>query len=225
MSSPDEQLWEVDAPMELVPDDEAEVLAPPVDVPPAPKPTPLGKKSTEPDDAPPSLSNLVASLLFVGGEPLTATAATATIRGLTATGFEEQIELLNRTYRAQNRPYTIVPRGEGYVLQVKVQFHSLRERLYGGPREVRLSQPALDVLSVIAYKQPVSKGELDAARGQESSGLIRQLLRLGLISATRVATAGRSTVGYCTTPRFLELFQLGSLDDLPRLDDGTGVEA
>jgi segregation and condensation protein B len=92
------------------------------------------------------------------------------------------------------------------------------DRLYGSMREARLSQAALDVLALVAYRQPVTKQEVESLRGAESGGVLRQLVRLGLVAVQR-GEAGQREVSYGTTPRFLTLFQLRSLDDLPRTQD------
>ncbi len=78
------------------------------------------------------------------------------------------------------------------------------------PRPPRLSRAALEVLAVVAYHQPVSKAEIDAARGKDSAAVLEGLLERGLIEAV-----GKHPRRYRTTPRFLELFGLESLDDLP----------
>ena len=133
--------------------------------------------------------------------------------------FHAAVDALNRRYKAQRRPYSLQPKDGGYTLVLRPQFRSLREKLFGGPREARLSQPALDVLSLVAYRQPVEKTEIDALRGVDSGGVLRLLVRLGLAAVLRRGEAGHSEVAYGTTPRFLTLFHLGSLDDLPRLGD------
>jgi segregation and condensation protein B len=99
----------------------------------------------------------------------------------------------------------------------------LRERLFGGPREARLNQAAIDVLSAIAYRQPIGRAEIDSLRGADSSGTLRQLVRLGLIAVHQRAEAGAREVRYGTTPRFLQVFGLAALDELPRLGDTTPV--
>ena len=109
------------------------------------------------------------------------------------------------------------------MLHVRPAYRNLRERLFGGPREARLSQPALDVLSVVAYRQPVGKGEVDAIRGTDSGATLRQLVRLGLVVVQHRAEATVREVRYGTTPRFLQVFGLGSLDELPRLGSAEGV--
>jgi len=169
--------------------------------------------------APPPPERILEAMLFIGGPPLTPVAVASAVRGLTAEQMRDSIDQLNKTYRTQQRPYSIVPQGGGYVLAVKPQFRAVKERLFGGPREARLSQPALDALSLVAYRQPIAKGEIEAMRGADSTGVLRQLVRLGLVAVARRADAEGRTVAYGTTPRFLELFHLTSLDDLPRLGD------
>jgi segregation and condensation protein B len=162
-------------------------------------------------------------MLFVGGHPLTAGTACAAVRGLTPERFLIAIDALARRYRHQRRPYAIHARDGGFVLAVTPSHRGLRDRLFGGPREARLSQPALDVLSVVAYRQPVGKAEVDAMRGTDSGAILRQLVRLGLVAVQHRAEAGSRAVRYGTTPRFLQLFNLASLDELPRLGDTAQV--
>jgi segregation and condensation protein B len=170
-------------------------------------------------DPPPPVDEIVEAMLFVGGPPLTAEHARAAVRGLTADRLLESVDALNRKYRAQGRPYAVRPSGDGFTLAVKPAFRAVREKLFGGPREARLSQPALDVLALVAYRQPVAKGEIDSVRGADSGSVLRQLVRFGLIAVVRRGDAGRRDVAYGTTPRFLDLFGLASPDDLPRLGD------
>lgn len=175
------------------------------------------------DTPPPSPERIVESLLFVGGPPLTVESAAAAVRGLTAEQFRTAIDTLNRTYRTQNRPYSIQPKEDGYVLGVKPGYATVKERLFGGPREARLSQTSLDVLSLVAYRQPIPKADVDTFRGADSAAVLRQLVRLGLVAVARRGDAGERQVCYGTTPRFLELFGLTSIDDLPRLGDTSPV--
>ena len=175
------------------------------------------------EDPPPAPEKIIEAMLFVGGPPLTSDRACEALRGLSDEQFRDAIQSLVKKYKAQNRPYSIHPQAGGFVLAVKPEFRSIRERLYGGPREARLSQPALDILSLVAYRQPVSKAEIDSLRGVDSSGILRQLVRLGLVAIARRRENGERLVTYGTTLRFLELFQLASLDDLPRLGDAQAV--
>jgi segregation and condensation protein B len=163
------------------------------------------------DEAPPPLHRLVEAMLFIGGAPLTAVRAAEALRGLPEGQFLEIVDELNRRYRQQNRPYRIRRSEDGFELALQPPFRIVQERLSGSPREARLSQAALDVLALVAYRQPTTRQELESQRGGDCGALLRQLVRLGL-----VAVEGSS---YGTTARFLSLFGLRSLDDLPRTQD------
>lgn len=169
--------------------------------------------------SPPAPIRILEALLFVGGLPLTSARACQVIRGMTAEQFTQAIDELNRAYRRQNRPYGVQPREQGYALAIKPKFRDVMERVFGGVREARLSTQAIDVLALVAYRQPASKVEIDSLRGAESGTLLRQLVRRGLIQVVYRADAERKEVSYGTTARFLEVFGLHSLDDLPKTQE------
>jgi segregation and condensation protein B len=171
--------------------------------------------SPEPE-APPPLERIVEAFLFVGGSPLTAEQACNSIRGLTPDAFAQAVETLNRDYRAQGRPYRILPRDQGYELSLVPRFRPVVDRLYGFNREARLSAAALDVLALVAYRQPVTRQEVESLRGADSASVLRQLVRLALVAVQR---SEGGEVSYNTTAKFLQLFDLSSLDDLPRTQD------
>jgi segregation and condensation protein B len=164
-------------------------------------------------------TRILEALLFVGGLPLTALRAGEIIRGLTPEQFTQGLESLNLEYRRQGRPYAIVPQGEGFVVTLRARYRGVLEKLYGTAREARLSTAAVDVLALVAYRQPATKAEIDSLRGAESGALLRQLVRRGLVAVVQRADAQQREVAYGTTPRFLELFGLSDLDDLPRTQD------
>jgi len=171
------------------------------------------------EETPPAPLRIIEALLFVGGTPLSAARATEIVRGLTVEQFHESIQDLNAAYRSQGRPCVIQPQGPGYVLTLRPRYRAVVDKLYGGVREARLSSSAIDVLALVAYRQPATKQEIDNLRGAESGALLRQLVRRGLIGVVQRGDASQREVHYGTTPRFLELFTLKSLDDLPRTQD------
>jgi segregation and condensation protein B len=175
-------------------------------------PTPEGPAS------PPPLERIIEALLFVGGPPLTAIRASEAVRGLTPEQLRQTIDTLNQAYRQQCRPYRVVPREQGFELALLPRYRGVFDRLYGSAREARLSPAALDVLALVTYRQPVTRLEVESLRGIDSGGPLRQLVRLGLIAVQR-GEAGQREVVYSTTPRFLKLFGLSSLEDLPRTLD------
>jgi len=170
-------------------------------------------------ESPPPPVRIVEALLFVGGPPLSPERAREIVRGLTADQLRGAVDELNRDYRRQNRPYVIHASDAGYVLALKPQFRGVKERLAGSPREARLSLMALDVLSLVAYRQPLTKADIDSLRGSDSRSPLQQLVRLGLVAVQPRPEQGPKETAYLTTPRFLELFGLRSLDDLPQTGD------
>jgi len=215
MPDPNE-LWEIDAEEVLAdpPAPEPEVVPPS----PVPPPTPVSPVVEVKPELPPSPQQIVEAMLFIGGTPLKAERVCEVIRGLDADQFRIIVDELNVRYRHQNRPYSITMLDQGYILAIRPKFRSVKEKLHGSPREARLSQPALDVLSLVAYRQPATKAEVDTLRGGESGTILRQLVRLGLIAVVQRGEA-KSGVCYGTTARFLEMFNLRSLDDLPQTGD------
>lgn len=171
------------------------------------------------DDLPPPVLRILEAILFVGGAPLTYERAKGLVRGLTAEQFDESLEQLQRAYRRQNRPYHIENKGQGFLMTLKPRFQAVQSRLLGGLREARLSSAAVDTLALVAYRQPTTKGEVDALRGAESGAVLRQLIRRGLVQVLQRGDGGERETTYGTTPRFLELFGLQSLEDLPRTQD------
>lgn len=164
---------------------------------------------------------IVEAMLFVGhpdNEPLTAAQIASLMRGVRPEEVEEIVGELNENYRAEGCPYHIVLEGAGYRMTLRDEFRSLRDKFYGRVKEARLSQAAVDVLALVAYNQPLAREDLDKMRDKENGAILSQLVRRRLLRLDR--REGESQVKvYRTTDRFLELFGLESLDDLPRTQD------
>ncbi len=159
---------------------------------------------------------VIEAALFVGGQPLTAKKL-GTLIGADAdkTLVEEEIERLNELYTREERPYEIRLEEGGYRLQLREEFDPVRDRVFGlGPKEVRLSQEQLEVLAIVAYEQPVSRQEIEAHGRSNAGGMLRQLLRRQLIQIER-GNNPRRDITYRTTPRFLEVFNITDIHDLP----------
>ncbi len=170
------------------------------------------------DTCPTTPKTILEAMLFVGhprNEPLTNRMAASLIRGVSPTEVDELVKELNADYEAAAAPYHIVSEAAGYRMALSPHFEALRERFYGRVRQARLSQSAIDILAVVAYNQPISKERINELRQHPSGPILTQLVRRQLLEIERVDTKPRQTL-YRTTPRFLELFGLESLDDLPR---------
>ncbi len=159
---------------------------------------------------------IIESALFVGGKPLTTKNLRTLFRGdVTTDDLVELIDQLNQLYASENRPYEVQLLEGGYVLQLREEHQALRRKVFGlGPKEVKLTQDALEVLSLVAYHQPITKNEVEDLGKDKPNGTLRHLLRRELIQIER--SEENSEVRYRTTDRFLQLLAIRDLDDLPR---------
>lgn len=182
----------------------------------------IGPAEAATDDAcPVSPLTILEAMLFVGNrsnEPLTARQAADLMRGVGVEEVETLVEALNERYQAGGCPYEIVSEGAGYRMALRKRYHGLRDRFYGRVREARLSQAAIDILAIVAYQQPIAAEQVGALRGHECSRVLTQLVRRGLLRIERAESKPR-TPHYYTTQRFLEVFRLNSLEDLPQSED------
>jgi len=179
---------------------------------------------TEPvadDVCPISPRTIFEAMLFVGNRenrPLSVARAAELMRDVQADEIPPLIDELNRRYAADNCPYEIAGEGDGCRLTLRREHHPLRNRFYGRIREARLSQAAIDVLALVAYQQPIAGEKIGRLRGRPSRHVLAHLVRRGLLRIERPDAKPR-TPHYLTTDRFLKLFALQSLDDLPRSED------
>ena len=129
------------------------------------------------------------------------------------------IEQINDDLTRCARPYSIVKVAGGYHFVTRSQFGVYVQKLLKAKSRKRLSQAALETLSIVAYKQPVSKPDIEAIRGVNSGEIMNSLLDRGLVTIIgRAETAGRPLL-YGTTAEFLRIFGLAALEDLPRMKE------
>jgi segregation and condensation protein B len=137
------------------------------------------------------------------------------MRGVRPAEVDDLVRELNQQYGESGCPYEIVSHGPGFVLSLRDEFSGLRDKFQGRLRQARLSPAALEVLALVAYNQPLTSEDVTRLRGRSSGPILSQLVRRQLLRIERPPTTPRGT-RYFTTPRFLKLFGLESLDDLPR---------
>jgi segregation and condensation protein B len=161
---------------------------------------------------------LIETVLFLESEPLDELALSR-ITGLSRDVIEAAIELLLEESRVGSRGIEPVKSGGGWILAPKAElWESMKER-YGKKNESRLSRAALETLSIVAYSQPITRAEVEAIRGVSADGMIRFLLERELVKEVGKKEAPGRPVQYGTTKEFLKYFRLGSIADLPRLDE------
>ena len=180
---------------------------------------PTTSDSTEGDQACPlSPRSILEAILFVGhptNKPLTSRMIAALMRGVRPEEIDELVAELNETYESDGSPYKVVSVGAGYCLQLKDEFGSLRSKFYRRVRETKLSQAAIDVLAIVAYNQPMSRDRIDQLRGKPSGAVLSQLVRRQLLQVEMSQTKPRKPK-YSTTSRFLSVFRMEDLQELPR---------
>lgn len=175
-----------------------------------------GQPPQLPPPAPqPSLLTLVESLLFVAGEPLT---VGQLARALETPADAVELALEQLAALCTRRGVRVQRHGEQVQLVSAPEAARAIGRLLGVQAAGRLSTAALEVLAIIAYRQPLTRAQVDAIRGVDSSGAIRALLTRELVQeAGRLESVGRPFL-YATTPAFLQQFGLGSLTELPPME-------
>lgn len=166
-----------------------------------------------------NLSALLEAVLFSQGQPV----KTAFLSQLTAQSEEETLhalKVLQERYEQTEYGIQLMQAGDSWVLTTKPMYAAYIGQALELSRQTPLSRPAMEVLAVIAYKQPVSRAYVDSIRGVDSAHLIHTLLEKELIEeAGRLDVPGKPII-YRTTDVFLRSFQLRSLEELPSLPDG-----
>jgi segregation and condensation protein B len=164
--------------------------------------------------------SIAEAMLFVG-RPDNGTWSSrelaAAMRGVSPGEIDDVISVLNAQYDTDGAPYFIEQSGGGYRLILRPQFERMRDKFYGRVKEARLSPAAIEVLSVVAYHQPSTVEQLNELRGSPCGSALSTLVRRKLVHVERPADGGEPL--YSTTDRFLKLFGLQSLAELPRSEE------
>ena len=180
------------------------------------------------------LYRIVEALLFATDRPLTPKAVahalreaakfsptpeTAAYEKTRLEDIEAAIEELGRKLEESGSSLMVQGIAGGYQLKTRPEFAIWTNKLFDQPKAPRLSQPALETLAVIAYRQPMGRAEIESVRGVAVDGVVATLLERKVIRvAGRSEQPGRPLL-YETTPLFLELFGLKNLDELPNADE------
>lgn len=161
------------------------------------------------------LARLEAAL-FVSREPQSLRKLAQLANLADGTEARTLVRQLNRYYDASACAFRVEEVAGGYRLLTRPQFGAWLRRLHRTPVETRLSAPALETLAVVAYRQPVVRAGIEAIRGVQCGEILRQLMDRDLLRIVgRSSELGRPLL-YGTTKRFLEVFGLKGLDELPR---------
>jgi segregation and condensation protein B len=179
-----------------------------------------------------SLIRVIEALLFSAQKPLAIREITAAIRGAEDDEFgsneftrvkEAEVaaarEQLKIAYIEQGRAFQLTEKAEGWQLATDPSFAKWVRQLFPAPKPARLSAPALETLAIIAYRQPITRADVEAVRGVNIDGVLQTLMERGLVKiAGRAEIPGRPLL-YETTQFFLDHFGLRNLDELPNVEE------
>jgi len=169
-------------------------------------------------------NKVLEAILFVGqpdNQPLESRAIAAIIRSISPDEVESLVAELNADYAANGCPYTIASEGAGFRLVLRSEFSAVRDRYQRRMRAARLSPAAIEVLAMVAYRGPLTADEISRLRGTPSGHILRQLVQRQLLRIERPDEKPKKAV-YHTTERFLAVFGLESLGDLPKSEELAG---
>jgi len=167
--------------------------------------------------------SIIESLIFASEDSITSSDIIKAIKeidgedtSITASDIENSVKELNVKYEEVNSSFSIINIAEGYLFATKTEYAKYVGFLSTEKTKRRLSQAAVETLSIIAYKQPITKPEIETIRGVNSDYMINTLLEKSLVTIKgRADTMGRPLI-YGTTPEFLMYFGLNKISDLPK---------
>jgi len=160
------------------------------------------------------LKRIIEAVLFVANRPVTLKVLYKKLEGCSRADIEGALSELIAEYNFSDRAVEIIEVSGGYQMRTKLDYKEWVKR-FAKEKDVELTRSVLETLAVIAYKQPVAKREVDVIRGVDSSRAIKHLLEKRLVEiAGRNEEAGKP-IAFRTTDRFLEVYGLRGIEDLP----------
>ena len=173
-----------------------------------------------------SPESIIESILFVGTPKdvkLNSRKVAAVLRDVSPKEVTKIVRQLNAKYENENAAYRIKSDGGVFKMVLDPNLIEFQQEFFGRNRQVRLSQAAIDVMAIVAYNQPVTRDQVDKIRAKPSGSVLGQLVRRNLINIEPGKTDPKVKY-YATTDRFLDLFQLDELADLPQSHDVSDME-
>ena len=165
------------------------------------------------------------ALLFLSDEPLTVKRLALALRLADGAEARRQVRRLQSLYEKEKAAFEVVEVAGGFQLLTRPLFYRWLARMPSPPSELKLSGAALETLTIVSYRQPIMRTDVEAIRGVQCGDILRQLMERGLVRiAGRHDSLGRPVL-YGTTRKFLQIFGLKSLRDLPAIDSRSGDAA
>jgi segregation and condensation protein B len=180
-----------------------------------------------------TLPRVIEALLFSAQKPISIREMVAAIKGagaedelspnefarVTKAEIAAALEQLKIGYIQEQRAFQIIEKAEGWQLVTDPAFARWVRQLFPAPKPARLTAPALETLAIIAYRQPITRADVEAVRGVTIDGVLQTLMERGLVKISgRAEVPGRPLL-YETTQFFLDHFGLRTLDELPNVEE------
>ena len=163
-------------------------------------------------------TGLIEAILFLESEPQSEQSL-ARISEFSEDVVKLVLERLKEKYAADDSGIELVQIGGGWSLAPKKDLWNYLKERYGKKNEGKLSRAAMETLAIIAYSQPITRAEIEALRGVSADNMIRILVERNLIKEVGRKDIPGKPIQFGTTKDFLQLFQLNSIADLPKLDE------
>jgi segregation and condensation protein B len=169
------------------------------------------------------LKAVLESLLLAAGEPVTLAQLANALEEVPRDRIRRTLNEMAAEYASSGRGFVLEEIAGGYQLRTSSE-HAVYVRRLLSSRPPRLSRPLLETLAIVAYRQPITRPELEQLRGVDSGGVLDTLLERNLIRIAGRKEAPGRPIMYTTTPDFLELFGLKDLESLPDLEEFRELE-
>jgi len=178
-------------------------------------PIPRGEAPLQPEER----KRVLEALLFAAEGPVTIEMFAECLPAEDPAVLQDDLVALGQDYDQQGVSFELVRIAGGFQICTRERWATWVARFQRGSRKVRLSRAAVETLAIIAYRQPITRSEMEDIRGVDSGAVLHTLLERNLITIKGRSKAVGRPLLYATTGDFLEYFGLDRLEDLPRLDE------
>ncbi len=163
--------------------------------------------------------SIIEALILASPEPLPARKIAGMVEGVTPSSAGRAVAQLNNRYMEAGCSFRLRELAGGFQFYIVPEFAGYVQELFARRRKMRLTRASLETLAIVAYRQPVTKSEIEHVRGVASDGVVHNLLQKKLITIRgRAKTVGKA-LQYGTTDEFLKFFGLAGLSDLPKMSE------
>lgn len=165
------------------------------------------------------LASSIEAIILASPEPISARKISGVLEDASTSKINEAVATLNERYARTESSFRIRQIAGGFQYYVLPEYVAFVEELYARRRKLRLTRAALETVAIVAYRQPVTKGDIEHIRGVASDGVLHNLLEKGMITIVGRADTVGKPLQYGTTDEFLKFFGLNKVEDLPKMSE------